>query len=211
MSLETELAANTAAIKELTAAINDSTIFKMESFKMEAKAAKLDPPPAAKKPKAAKPKAPAKPKAVAAAEPEAPAPVDDVWATQVKAKISELLAAKGGEAVTEVLSHFGAKKFSEVDAEPHVYEDLIKKIDALLAEAPAEDFLASEPAPAADPALTMEIVKKRVIDVANHPKLGRPAAFKLLQQHGLEKITLMKEDQFASVYVAANKLIASVK
>lgn len=129
MSIETLLADNTAAIRELIATI------KAQAYAEASQPAAPKAPPVAAKPepKAAKP-TPA-PAPVVEDTPEAHAtPADPetlVTIDEVKAAVLKLAATKGREAAVAVLQSFGAAKAPEL--KPEQYGDVLAALNAKMA------------------------------------------------------------------------------
>lgn len=131
MSIETLLADNTAALRELIATIKAQAYAEVS----QPAAPKADHLPAAEKPKpqAAKP-APA-PAPVVEDTPEAHAtPADPetlVTIDEVKAAVLKLAATKGREAAVAVLQSFGAAKAPEL--KPEQYGAVLDALNAKMA------------------------------------------------------------------------------
>lgn len=157
-----------------------------------------------------------------------------------KAKGSELLlklAGKSPEAAKELLSHFGVTKFSQLKPGINVFQDFAKrcgdKLATLLHEATYKSIVPGAEGEDKVQALadhaqvfsdgmanletvspseyTVEDVRKVIIALCNNPELGRDGAEKALATAGVDRITELSADQFATVINAGDKLLAGGK
>ena len=123
MSLEKVIEENTAAVKELTVALQQFAAGGTGAAAPAAPVAKAETPKTAAKKETPKAEAKAEEKSDEAAG----IPYDDV-----KAKTLELVKAKGRDVVVETLAKFGKGVKSAQDLKPEQYADYIAAVDAVL-------------------------------------------------------------------------------
>lgn len=128
-------------------------------------------------------------------------------------KLKEVMSEKGKEALAGVLNRFGCKKFSEIGNDQ--YSELIELAEKALAEKEVteteeskNDLLGDDPGPeVTGQVLTLEDVKKLLVEISNEDGMGMPAARKILEASGCANIKSMTEDKFAAVHAAATKAL----
>lgn len=130
-----------------------------------------------------------------------------------KDKAAQVVKEKGKDALKDLLKQFDVTKFNLLKKDAEVYKEFTKAAESILksVEAVAEnsDDLLGDPQ-SGDPAVTIEDVRAALVEVNEHPKLGKETTRQILSECGVTRLPELKKEDFAKAIERAKAAIKTV-